>query len=256
VTPHVKQRADAPEQFFEAEAAGLAWLAEATPGGGARIVAVESVSPGRIVLEAVHETRPTPEAARRFGAALAATHAAGADAFGAPPAGWKGPVFIGRRRQECTPRDSWGEFYAEQRVLPFARTALEAGSLSRDELALVERACDLVAGGALDDDRPPARLHGDLWSGNVLVGADGVVLIDPAAHGGHPETDLAMLQLFGLPFLEEALAGYQDASPLRDGWRDRVPLHQLHPLAVHAAGHGRSYGRALAEAAGQVLRLV
>jgi fructosamine-3-kinase len=141
-------------------------------------------------------------------------------------------------------------------VLPFARTALEAGSLSRDELALVERACDLVAGGALDDDRPPARLHGDLWSGNVLVGADGVVLIDPAAHGGHPETDLAMLQLFGLPFLEEALAGYQDASPLRDGWRDRVPLHQLHPLAVHAAGHGRSYGRALAEAAGQVLRLV
>ncbi|WP_209560455.1 fructosamine kinase family protein [Frigoribacterium sp. PvP032] len=256
MTPHVKQRADAPEHFFEAEAAGLAWLAEATPLGGAVIVAVESVSPGRIALETVRETRPTPETARQFGAALAVTHAAGADAFGAPPTGWQGPVFIGRRQQECTPRASWGEFYAAQRVLPFARTALEAGSLTRDELDLVERACDLVAGGALDDDQPPARLHGDLWSGNVLFGADGVVLIDPAAHGGHPETDLAMLQLFGLPWLEEALAGYQDAAPLRDGWRDRVPLHQLHPLAVHAAGHGRSYGRALAEAAAQVLRLV
>ena len=256
MTPHVKQRADAPDDFFEAEAAGLAWLAEATPRGGARAVAVESVSPGRIALEAVHEARPTQEAARQFGAALAVTHSAGADAFGAPPPGWHGPVFIGRRQQDCTPRDSWGAFYAAQRVLPFARTAVEAGALTRDELDLVERACDLVAGGALDDDQAPARLHGDLWSGNVLSDADGVVLIDPAAHGGHPETDLAMLQLFGLPHLEEVLAGYQDASPLRDGWRDRVPLHQLHPLAVHAAGHGRSYGRALAEAAGQVLRLV
>ena len=103
MTPHVKQRADAPDDFFEAEAAGLAWLAEATPRGGARIVAVESVSAGRIALEAVHETRPTPEAARQFGAALAATHAAGADAFGAPPAGWHGPVFIGRGSRSARP---------------------------------------------------------------------------------------------------------------------------------------------------------
>jgi fructosamine-3-kinase len=255
VTPHVKQRADAPDQFFEAEAAALGWLAEATPRGGARIVRVEAVGPGRIALEAVHETRATPEAARRFGAALAVTHATGADAFGAPPAGWQGPVFIGRRQQECTPEQSWGAFYAAQRVLPFARVALEVGSLTRDELDVVERACRLVAEGELDDDAAPARLHGDLWSGNVLFGADGVVLIDPAAHGGHPETDLAMLQLFGCPHLEEVLAGYQQEAPLRDGWRDRVPLHQLHPLAVHAAGHGRSYGTALARAAAQVLRL-
>jgi len=255
VTPHVKQRADAPDGFFEAEAAGLAWLAEATPRGGARVVRVESVGPGRIALEAVPGTRPTPGAARRFGEALAETHATGADAFGAPPTGWHGPVFIGRRRQACTPESRWGAFYAAQRVLPFARLAVEAGSLTGAELAVVERACELVAGGALDDDRPPARLHGDLWSGNVLFGPEGVVLIDPAAHGGHPETDLAMLQLFGCPFLEEVLAGYQQRSPLRDGWQDRVPLHQLHPLAVHAAGHGRAYGTALADAAARVLHL-
>jgi len=82
-----------------------------------------------------------------------------------------------------------------------------------------------------------------------------VVLIDPAAHGGHRETDLAMLALFGCPHLEVVLAAYDAAAPLREGWRDRVPLHQLHPLAVHAAGHGRGYGIALADAAERVLEL-
>ena len=255
MTPHVKQRPDAPDGFFEAEAAGLAWLAEATPDGGVRTARVLEVGPGRIVLEEVPEARPGPAAARAFGAALSVTHAAGADAFGAPPAGWRGASFIGRRPQATEPSDSWGAFYAEQRVRPFAYLAHDAGTLTTDELDTVETACDAVAAGAFDDDARPARLHGDLWAGNVLFGDDGVVLIDPAAHGGHPETDLAMLQLFGCPHLDDVLAGYDERSPLRPGWRERVPLHQLHPLAVHAAGHGRSYGRALAEAAEAVLRL-
>ncbi|MFN3865878.1 MAG: fructosamine kinase family protein, partial [Demequina sp.] len=121
--------------------------------------------------------------------------------------------------------------------------------------ALVREACAVVAGGAFDDDAPPARIHGDLWSGNVLFSPDGVVLIDPAAHGGHAETDLAILALFGAPHLDAILHGYQAESTLRAGWRARVPLHQLHPLAVHAAGHGRAYGVELAEAARAVLAL-
>ncbi len=88
------------------------------------------------------------------------------------------------------------------------------------------------------------------------IGADGVVLIDPAAHGGHAETDLAMLALFGAPYLADILEGYQAVAPLREGWRSRVPVHQLHPLAVHAVGHGRSYGVALVEAARRTLALV
>ena len=119
----------------------------------------------------------------------------------------------------------------------------------------MRRAADVITAGAFDDDEPPARIHGDLWNGNVLWSSDGVVLIDPAAHGGHRETDLAMLALFGCPFLDDVLAAYDRASPLRAGWRERVPLHQLHPLAVHAAGHGRGYGVALAEAARHVLEL-
>jgi fructosamine-3-kinase len=81
------------------------------------------------------------------------------------------------------------------------------------------------------------------------------VLIDPAAHGGHRETDLAMLALFGCPFLDEVFAAYDAEIPLRARWRERIPVHQLHPLAVHAAGHGRSYGVALVEAAEATLAL-
>jgi fructosamine-3-kinase len=248
----VKRRPDAPEGFFEAEAAGLAWLASA---GGVRVAEVSGVGEGWIELERVDEVRPDRAAASAFGAALARTHTAGAGAFGTPPDGWDGRLFIGRRPMPAADEPTWGAFYARDRVLPFLPIAEEAGNLAAAEARLVRRAAAVVASGAFDDDEPPARIHGDLWNGNVLWAAVGVVLIDPAAHGGHRETDLAMLQLFGCPFLDEVLAAYDRAAPLRPGWRERVPLHQLHPLAVHAAGHGRGYGVALAEAAEAVLAL-
>ncbi|MDZ5143206.1 fructosamine kinase family protein [Microbacterium testaceum] len=248
----VKTRADAPAGFFAAEAAGLRWLATA---GGARIARVIAVGDDRIALERIAEAAPMRAAAADFGAALAATHTAGADAFGSPPPGWEGDVFIGRRSQPARPEPTWGAFYAAQRVEPFVPIAVAAGNLSASGAEVVRRACALIADGAFDDDEPPARLHGDLWAGNVLWAAEGVVLIDPAAHGGHRETDLAMLELFGCPFLDDILAAYDTAHPLREGWRARVPLHQLHPLAVHAAGHGASYGRALVRAAERTIAL-
>ncbi|MWV50914.1 phosphotransferase [Rathayibacter sp. VKM Ac-2803] len=248
-----KSDPSAQPRFFEWEAAGLEWLRDA---GGVRVVEVVEVEAGRIVLEEVPSACPSVEAARDFGRALARTHSAGAPAFGSPPDGWDGPAYIGRRPMPCRLDDSWGRFYAEQRVRPFLRTAINAGNLRSDDARLVERALEPIAAGALDDEEPPARLHGDLWTGNVLWSPDGAVLIDPAAHGGHRETDLAMLALFGAPRLDEILRGYGEVRPLRDGAEERVALHQLHPLAVHAAGHGPSYGRALAEAAERVLELV
>ncbi|MFT2748926.1 fructosamine kinase family protein [Clavibacter sp. Sh2036] len=263
-----KERADAPHGFFEAEAAGLAWLAEAEPAGGARVVRVLGVAPGRLDLERLRPSRPTREGARAFGAALAITHDAGAPAFGAPPAGHDGPAFIGRqplsvlrggaRGDGAGPADDagsgWGAWYARERVLPYLRRAVDAGNATAAQAADVERACAAASDGRFDDGAPPARIHGDLWSGNVQWTDGGAVLIDPAAHGGHRETDLAMLALFGCPGLDDVLGAYADAGSLAPGWRDRVALHQLHPLAVHAASHGPAYGEALRDAARAVLR--
>ncbi len=248
-----KHRDDAPAGFFEAEAAGLRWLAAAPDG--AAVVAVVDAGPGFSALERLAAGRAAAGAAAAFGAALSRTHDAGAAAWGAPPDGWSGPTFIGRQPMRCEPSDSFGGFYAGQRVLPYLRRAVDRGHVDRRQADTVERACARISDGDFDDADRPARIHGDLWSGNVLWTPDGVVLIDPAAHGGHRETDLAMLALFGAPRLSDILAGYREAHPLADGWRDRVPLHQLHPLAVHAASHGPGYAAPLVDAARAVLAL-
>jgi fructosamine-3-kinase len=226
---------DAPPNFFEAEAQGLAWLREA---GGAPVPEVVAVQRGLLALEWVEPGRPGPLAAERFGRDLAATHRAGAEAFGAP---W--PGYIGMLPQPNDPRqDGWPEFFVEQRLLPHLRTSAERGALADRDVSLVERVLSRIDQIAPPTE-PPARLHGDLWPGNVLWGIDGRAwLIDPSAHGGHRETDLAQLALFGaIPYLERALAAYNEDWPLEDGWRERVPLHQLHLLLVHTALFGSAY---------------
>ncbi|WP_240528849.1 fructosamine kinase family protein [Streptomyces humi] len=221
-----------------AEAAGLRWLA------AARAVPVPEVlghDERWLVTELVATGRPGTEAATRFGRALAALHAGGAPAFGAAPPDGPRDAWIGRAPMRNEPGTDWPHWYAEHRVLPYLRAAVDRGTLRPGEARVVERVCERLpelAGPA----EPPARLHGDLWNGNVLWGADGRVrVIDPAAHGGHRETDLAMLRLFGCPHLDRILDAYQDAAPPAAGWAERVGLHQLFPLLVHAVLFGRSY---------------
>ncbi|MBB4689731.1 fructosamine kinase family protein [Amycolatopsis jiangsuensis] len=217
-----------------AEAAGLRWLADA---GAVAVPRVHGADADWLVLDLVDASSPTTAAAETFGRELAALHAAGAPSFGAPPPGGPADAWIGNASMRNVPGDSWPQWYAEHRVLPYVRTAVDAGALSSSEAAVIERACARFP----DTTEAPARLHGDLWNGNVLWSDRGAVLIDPAAHGGHRETDLAMLHLFGCPRLERVVAAYHEAAPLADGYRERIPLHQLFPLLVHTVLFGRSY---------------
>jgi len=215
-----------------AEVAGLRWLA--VPGGPPL---PDVLGEDPLVTRLIPAGRPTRAAAEEFGRRLTVMHAAGADAFGAPPPGGPADALIGRAPMRNDPAPSWPQWYARDRVLPYVRAARDAGTLDAAEVAVLERAAARVAAPT----EPPARLHGDLWSGNVLWAPDGAWLIDPAAHGGHRETDLAMLALFGCPHLDRVLAAYDEAAPLAEGWQARVPTHQLFPLLVHVVLFGRSY---------------
>jgi len=246
-----------PPGFFACEAAGLHWLDAAI--GGPRVAQVVDVGRDHIDLEFIASMSPVGEAAYEFGKRLAVMHNAGAPAWGSLPPGLNAdgdnPLadhgFFG-------PLDSplpmpgghwhdWPSFYGEARLATIARQGLERRVFTAKDSHLFDQVIARLpelAGDSLDD--VPSRLHGDLWNGNILwsFNADHLseaVLIDPAAHGGHRETDLAMLQLFGAPYLHDIMEGYQEVEPLAPGWEQRVKLHQLYPIAVHAVLFGGHY---------------
>ncbi len=195
-----KSWAGAPPGFFAVEAAGLRWLAEAAAVRGTRVVAVHDVGETHIDLDRLvtgrrdgprrREARPVarPAARRRARPPSAPRRRAGT-----------GDAWIGRQTQSNDPTPTWGAFYAEQRVRPFVRRAVDAGTSTSRGPGSSSGSATGSRAGEFDDGRPPARIHGDLWAGNVVFTDRGAVLIDPAAHGGHGLTDLAMLALFGVP---------------------------------------------------------
>lgn len=242
-TAIMKTVAHAPEGFFAAEAQGLRWLGEATAAGGVAVPDVLGSDEGCLILRWVEPGKASADVAGSFGQALAATHGAGADMFGAERDGFISSLPLPHR-----PADTWAEFYAVRRVLPYLKLARDRGHVTDDQAGTIESVIGRL--GDLLPVEPPARLHGDLWNGNVLWGQDGQIwLIDPAAYGGHRELDLAMLSLFGMPHLPRVLDAYAEAAPLVEGWEDRLPVHQLFPLLVHAALFGGGYGARAADAA-------
>ncbi|MDH4076706.1 MAG: fructosamine kinase family protein [Acidimicrobiia bacterium] len=221
--------------FYTTEALGLDWLRKVGSLAVPQVLAATDATPAILVLQWIDTGELLPGSDADLGRALAQLHAAGAPAFGRedgrPTGGLRLP------NQPCR---TWAEFYVTQRLEPLRRLAAQHQALPPEILASIDRVIDrieILAGPR----EPAARLHGDLWHGNRLVDREGRNwLIDPAAHGGHREHDLAMMRLFG-GFGPEAFEAYDDRFPLVDGWTKRLPLHQLSPLIVHAIKFGGHY---------------
>jgi len=249
----VKTRAGARPGEYATEAAGLRWLGEVDGGLAVpRVLAVgeaEGDAPPFLALAWIEDGRLDAAGEEELGRGLARIHAAGAPAFGAPPPGApEGGLRLGAVELPAAGGDDWPSFYAEHRLSPLLRAAADRGALPSGGSAAIEAVVARLPELA-GPPEPPARLHGDLWSGNVLGGRDGRPrLIDPAAYGGHREVDLAMLRLFGAP-PPRALAAYEELQPLAAGHAERVPLWQLLPLLVHAVLFGGGYGSAAVRAA-------
>lgn len=236
--------------MIHAEACGLRWLAQAESAGGARIVPVLNQGDGYLEEPYLPSVPPTAQAADDFGHALAHTHAAGASHLGAPPPGvqrcWMGSVPLSVVATPPAGTQSWGAYYAEHRVVPHAKRC----RFTIEEQRAIDHLCERLAAGVFDHSQPAlvqasgvdaARTHGDLWSGNLMWTPQGVTLIDPSAQGGHAEEDLAALAAFGCPHLDRIWSAYNEASPLADGWQERIALHQLHIFMIHVEIFGRSY---------------
>jgi fructosamine-3-kinase len=237
-----KTHLTAPPGFFTTEAASLSWLRQPGVVPVPEVLAV-SDDPPLLVLEWIDEGRPIDTTERELGRALAALHRAGAATFGRSDR-----RSTGSRGLPNEPCEDWATFYATQRIAPLVRMAREANALPERAITGL-RSLDAVRLRAIGGPpEPPARLHGDLWAGNRLVDRAGRSwLIDPASHGGHREFDLAMMRLFG-GFGEECYAAYGESYPLADGWEQRVSLHQIAPLVVHAIKFGGGYPAAAADA--------
>ncbi len=229
--------------MFAEEARGLDWLRETGAVAVPEVVhwvdaatsASGAVTFSALLLEYLEPCEVSGGDWETFGRSLAALHASTAAAFGALPNN-----FIGMLPQDNTPTESWTSFWIERRLEPQFKAAVDSGRGPARWNQVLPRLYDTVRAVVLEPERPE-RIHGDLWSGNCLMGTPrGPALVDPAAYAGHGEVDLAMMRLFG-GFDERVMNAYFEVRGETSGLGERLELYQLYPLLVHANLFGGSY---------------
>lgn len=243
---------------FGAEARALDALRRATASDGhlrvPKVVGWHDAvgdGPGWLALEYLPPSPEPRDYPEHLGLGLVGLHRTRAAGWGWPEENRIGPL-----AQPNPALGSWGAFWREARIAPQLRRATDAGHLTRGDRALLDQVlerCDAVLAPARDEG--PSLVHGDLWSGNVHAGPDGLaVLVDPASYHGHREVDLAMAELFG-GFPRRALEVYRSTWPLVDGYDEaRRPLYQLYYLLAHLNLFGIDYLPAVRRAARDVTR--
>lgn len=251
----VKTARRAAPGMFPAEAAGLEWLREA----GVLTPTVVGVDENLLVLSWIEEQSASEVAAIEFGRQLARAHSLPAPAWGCAPDGQLRHGWVGAVQVPYGVWPSFAEFLADGRLRPALAQSVQRGHIAGPDIGVVESLCDRLADGSAHRMHPPdepGHVHGDLWSGNLLWQRGNAMVIDPSAHGGHPETDLAMLSLFGAPHLGALISGYQQLRPLAPDWQDWIPLHQVFPLLVHATMFGGGYGARAGQSARAALSVL
>ena len=187
-----------------------------------------------LVLEKIWTLDSVDKTWVQFGRDLAKMHQTSSENFG-----FESDNYIGSLVQKNELKKTWTEFLITQRLQPMLELAVNQGDVNYVEAKIFDSL--FLKLDELIPKEKPALLHGDLWSGNFLVGpAEEAVLIDPAVYYGHREMDLAMMHLFG-GFSPKLFDAYHEIYPLENGWKDRVELNQLYPLLVHVNLFGRSY---------------
>lgn len=221
--------------MFEQEAIGLGALAATETIRIPQVIAFDEVEADAfLLLEWIEQGSPSSNFWEDFGHGLACLHQTTLNRFG-----WAQDNYIGSLVQSNQWTASWSEFFALQRLIPQVKLAVDQGSLSPNHARLFDKLFHRLEN--LFPKEPPALLHGDLWSGNFMVTANGSpVIMDPAVYYGHREMDLAMTKLFG-GFHEQLYHSYQEVFPLEKGWEERVALCNLYPLMVHVNLFGGGY---------------
>ena len=219
-------------QLFEKEKQGLALLSRST------FIVPKPIKIGSIndtpflIMDYIEQGNSLNWAV--FGEKLAQLHQIEGKYFGLDHDNYIGS--LEQVNQEC---GAWSEFYTNHRLLALTAKARNQGLFEKKHCIWVEKLCH-----RLDELIPtckPSLIHGDLWSGNLLIHTSGhPALIDPAVYFGHPEMDWAMLSLFG-SYPEEAMDGYLNVNPLEKGLNERMDIHQLYPLLVHLILFGKGY---------------
>lgn len=221
---------------FEIELAGLRFLRESSGVLTPTPIGLVVVADGTLlVLEAVHAVDRAPRHWRQIGQALARIHRNTLDRFGLDRHGYIGPLHL-----DNTPASDWPSFYAQRRILPNLRAATDSGHLPPEVIRQVETLLSRLP--ELCGPPPvPTLLHGDAQQNNFISTDEGAVVIDPAVCYGHPEMDLAFVDIWHQAAPDELFEGYREELPIDPGFWERRDLWRVWGYLAAVAIEGPSH---------------
>jgi len=227
----LKTNQDSPPNMFACEVAGLDVL---RVDDGPTVPDTYFYGSTFLLMQDLTPTAKKSDFWPTFGRKLAQLHL-----HTSPKFGFDHYNYIGSTRQPNKWTQNGYTFFAEQRLLYQARLARDRTLITQSEMKqvkhLIARLPDLIP------QQPASLSHGDLWSGNAIADSHGnPAIIDPAAHYGWAEAELAMTTLFG-SFPSIFYRTYEEVRPLSLGYGDRFPIYNLYHLLNHVNLFGRGY---------------